>query len=253
MGNDFASRVGWGVVLGGEAFDLDRWREALKRPFDPLDPWVMETKDGLILRSGPLDSAATKSEARERAEALMDRVNGAIRASYGAGAVRFEGITEILSDGTFRRHFFYQADPGEFRRRGGAAVLSLDGKPQPSEPQRWLSIAANDVPLADALTYFARGDDWFDVYKALECLELRFGGEVKFRGLGWASASKIKLLKKTANSQRHARLRFAPPPSPMERTEARGLLATLMARAFQEAPATPPPKRGRGGRKSPGA
>jgi hypothetical protein len=33
-----------------------------------------------------------------------------------------------------------------------------------------LRIAAEHDLLADALTYFARGDEWFDAYKALECL-----------------------------------------------------------------------------------
>jgi hypothetical protein len=89
--------------------------------------------------------------------------------------------------------------------------------------------------------YFARGDDWFDVYKALECLEMRFGDEEEFRSLGWADKGKIKLLKRTANSGRHARKKFDPPPHPMERTEARDLLAKLMACAFLEAPATQPP------------
>jgi hypothetical protein len=117
-----------------------------------------------------------------------------------------------------------------------------------------LSIAAEDDLLADALTYFARCYDWFDVYKALECLEMRFGGEGKgqvarFRGLGWADADQIDLLKQTANSGRHARKRFDPPSHPMEQTEARDLLAKLIARAFREAPTTPlpPPLRGKGG------
>ena len=35
MGDDTASRSGWGVVLAGEAFDLEDWRETLKQPFDP--------------------------------------------------------------------------------------------------------------------------------------------------------------------------------------------------------------------------
>jgi hypothetical protein len=67
-------------------------------------------------------------------------------------------------------------------------VLGPDGRPVPlkpderSEPQRWLSIAAKDDLLADALMYFARGDDWFNVYKTLECLEMRFGGREERSG-----------------------------------------------------------------------
>jgi hypothetical protein len=111
--------------------------------------------------------------------------------------------------------------------------------PEPSNPQRWLSIAAEDDLLADALTYFGRGDDWFDIYKALECLIGRFGGgeESKFLALGWASATKIKLLKRTADVWRHSRRgrpKIVPPSDPMEQTEARDLLGKLMARAFDE-------------------
>jgi hypothetical protein len=247
-------------VLGGEADDLGLWLEALKQSFDPLAPWVMETKDGLILRSGPLDGAATASEARRRVEALVNKINGAIRVSRPtAGVVWLDRIAEILSDGTARRFMFWPASGAQARNHitqissvlGSRVVdLGLDDKPkpppppkpplpsEPSEVQRSLRIAAEDDLLADALTYFSRGDDRFDVYNALECLEIRFGGKQKgrvarFRGLGWADPDKIRLLKQTANSPRHARV--PPPAQPMERTEGRDLLAKLIARAFDEA------------------
>jgi hypothetical protein len=142
---DAASRIGWGVVLAGHSFDLEYWREALKQRFDPLDPWVTETKFGPILRSSLLDSEATPSAAYERAKALMGEVNGAIRASYGAGIVRLKDIIEILSDGTLRRHLSEQIDDGfRLKARAVAVVLGPNGKPEPlkpderSEPQRWL-------------------------------------------------------------------------------------------------------------------
>jgi hypothetical protein len=176
----------------------------------------------------------------------MGEVNGAMRANRRTGIVRLEAIAEVFSDGACRRHLFAQLRVTDARDRA-SMVFVVGGPekpappPEPSKPQRWLSISAEDDLLADALTYFARGDDWFDVYKALECLEMRFGGEEEFRSLGWADKGKIKLLKRTANSGRHARKKFDPPPHPMERTEARDLLAKLMACAFLEAPATQPP------------
>jgi hypothetical protein len=100
--------------------------------------------------------------------------------------------------------------------------------------------AADDDLLTDALVYFARGDDWFDVYKALECLFC----ERKFLALGWVDEDKIRLLKRTADVKRHSwrgRSGVIPPPQPMERTEARELLVQLMARAFREAADTPRP------------
>jgi hypothetical protein len=255
MGNDTASRVGWGVLLGGEEWDLEEWREALRQSFDP---WV--TEDGLILRSSSLDRATTGSEAYDRATALMDQVNGALAVRCRARVVRLEGIVEILSDGTRRpapvlASFNVTERPDKLRAMATVGEPKPPPPPEPSEIQRWLSIAAKDALLADALTFFGRGDDWFDTYKALECLIGRFGGgkEADFRALGWVSADKIKLLKHTADSWRHSprgRLNVDPPDPPMERAEARDLLAKLMARAFHEAPATPPPKRGKGGRKS---
>jgi hypothetical protein len=246
MGDDTASRVGWGVVLGGHAFDLAYWKEALKRPFDP---WIMETEGRLVLRSTVLDPAATSSEAYELAKGLMERVNGALAISHhNAEVVRVEAVAEIMSDGASRRHVVQAAGTAKARSKAGAVGVAIgpDGKPVPPPPpersnaQRWLLIAAEDDLLADALTYVARGDDWFDIYKALGCLELKFGGKRKgqverFRRLGWADPDKIELLRWTANSGRHARLKFDPPPNPMERTEARDLLAKLIARAFDEA------------------
>jgi hypothetical protein len=244
MEDDKASRIGWGAMLAGDPLDLEDWRETLKQSFDP---WVTTAEARLILRSSRLDGEAKPIAAYERAKALMDEVNGALRASRRTGIVRLDGVAEVFHDGRCRPVAIEQMVSAVRIREGFVAtLLGADGKPKPdpaprpSEVQRWLSIAAEDDLLADALTYFARGDDWFDVYKALECLEMRFGGEEEFRSLGWADKGKIKLLKRTANSGRHARKKFDPPPHPMERTEARDLLAQLMARAFHEAPATPP-------------
>jgi hypothetical protein len=242
MGDDTASRIGWGVVLGGEAFDLEDWQKALKQTFDL---WVMKTKDGLlVLRSSELDPATTGSEAYEHAKPLMEQLNGALAVSHRARVVRPEGIVEILSDGTCRPpQLFAELRATDAPDRASMVVVvggAEPAPPEPSNPQRWLSIAAEDVLLADALTFFGRGDDWFDTYKALECLIGRFGGgkEGDFLALGWANAEKIKLLKWTADSWRHSprgRPKVVPPPNPMERTAARDLLAKLIARAFDEA------------------
>lgn len=118
--------------------------------------------------------------------------------------------------------------------------------PEPSNPQRWLSLAAEDDLLADALRYFGRGDDWFDIYKALECLIGRFGGGRRRTFSRWAGRAPTRLscLSGLADFWRHSprgRPKVVPPPNPMERTEARRLLAKLIARALDEVPATPPP------------
>ena len=38
----------------------------------------------------------------------------------------------------------------------------------PSEVQAWATLADDDELLEDALIYFGRATDWFDIYKTLE-------------------------------------------------------------------------------------
>ena len=78
--------------------------------------------------------------------------------------------------------------------------------PQKSKTQAWVEICEAEDLMADALVYFGRrGNDWFDIYKALECLELKFGPtEAEFEKLGWAPPGEYKRLKRTANDGRHA-------------------------------------------------
>ena len=61
MGDDTASRSGWGVVLAGDPGRPRGLGGAFKQPFDPLGPWVMETKFGPILRTSRLDGEVTAS------------------------------------------------------------------------------------------------------------------------------------------------------------------------------------------------
>jgi hypothetical protein len=108
--------------------------------------------------------------------------------------------------------------------------------PQPSEVQRWMEIAYGDPFLEDAFIYFGKAVDWFDIYKALECLILRFGGgsESAFLELAWTPKADVKLLKQTANWARHARRKFDLPEKPMPIREARKLMAKLLRRALNE-------------------
>ena len=238
MSDDIAPKTGWGILLGGEPFDLEDWQEALQQPFDP---WVAKTDDGLILRSRDLDSATTSTEAHDLGIGLLAQANGAFGASRRSGVVRLEAVVQFLPDGS--RQLFVLAAMGaiDARDRVKATLIAIgpDGKPlpspppEPSEPQRWLSIAENNDLLGDALMYFGRGQSWFDIYKALECIEEKVGGEAKLRNFGWASPGEIKRLKQTANSlARHRRGKFDPGEQPMEMTAAQELLRRLIASVF---------------------
>jgi hypothetical protein len=240
---DTGSKPGWGIVLGGEPFDLEHWKESLRQPFDP---WVTKVIASLVLRSERLNSATTSTEAIDLGVAPMAQINGALSARSIAGMIRAEGIIKFLPDGRHQRFVPAVMRATDARDRVSMTLIARgpDGKPLPSPPpersaaQQWLSIAADDELLADTLTFFGRSDNWFDAYKALECLIARFGGGKveKFLALGWESKSKIELLKRTADFWRHSprgRPKVDRPPNPMELAEARDLLTKLITVAFQ--------------------
>lgn len=232
------SKIGWGIVLKGHDFDLGDWKDALKPPYDP---WVEETKVGLVLRALRFDQATAPEQVNDLAESVLDLLNGALAISHRAKEVENDGIVELMEDGSARRHVFAKPLGLEMRVKAGAAavVIGPDGKSKPdpepvrSLPQRWLKITDADGYLADALIYYSRGDDWFDIFKALECLFARFGGEVKFKAREWVDKGKVDRLRQTANNQRHARLKNKEVRNPMERREARSVLGALISGAFK--------------------
>jgi hypothetical protein len=94
--------------------------------------------------------------------------------------------------------------------------------------------------LTDALLYVGRGE-WFDIYKAIECLQAFAGGELQLKDKQWAKPDDIALMKHTANSlYRHRRGGFEPPLKPMPLEQATKLLATLIECAFDELRARSP-------------
>jgi hypothetical protein len=226
----------WGVHLTGHRFDLLDWEEALRLPFDP---WVERVQDMYVLRWSGLDGLEL-SEVNTRAEALIDQLNGAMAAARGSRPARGQDVVQFAPDGT-RHHFVMLAETLEFRDRIYAATVTIgsDGavapaaEPKPSEVQEWAIIADTDDRLADALVYLGRRE-WFDLYKAIECMEDWAGGEAALGSLGWFKLEELKRVKRTANSFRHRRGgRHSPPPNPATAEEAFGMIATLVKKAFE--------------------
>jgi hypothetical protein len=116
---------------------------------------------------------------------------------------------------------------------GGAAHAA----PSTYKQRLWAIVADNEDWLNDALIFFGRATDWFDICKTLECLIEKFGAgkQKNFLTLNWADKDEIERLKRTANwVARHARRKFQRPPNPMELPEARRLVGQLLRRALEE-------------------
>jgi hypothetical protein len=232
-------RADWGAILRGEPTDIEDWVHVLKKGFDP---WVEVHGADTVLRSSSFDELESADHLRDRAVVLIDRLNGAVSLSQGAKPLAFGGAVEFTEDGKLRRTVFAEGHAdGRAKVRAVATIVGRDGRPvtappQPSDAQAWMVLAESDGFLEDAFIYFGRATDWFDLYKCLECLFLRFGGsEEAFLALHWESEQEIKRLKQSANWPRHAKRKFSPPQRPMTLGDARALLAKLLRRALAEA------------------
>jgi hypothetical protein len=230
----------WGVQLVGHDFDLADWAEVLQQPFDP---WVMRSDDAFVLRWSGFDGLDTASEVQEHAAFVVDQLNAAMWIDRATRPVRFEGIIELKPDGTRHRTIMLATGKIEGRSRSAVAVaIGPDGSiipPPPTKPsdvQDWTVLAEAHELLADTLVYFAR-NEWFDIFKAIECLEDWVGGgEAGLRDLNWIEKDDLKRLKRTANSYRHRRGgKHSPPEFPVPQSEAREMLAILIRKAFLRA------------------
>ncbi len=228
------SKEGWGVHLSGHAFDVADWADTLKQPFDP---WIEQRDDQFFLRSQQFDVLPNAEEVRARAFDVIGRLSAAMEISVGSRAITFEGVVKFAADSTRKIHMFLEGGTIEVRSRLRAAITTGNeaAAPKESDAQRWIMLSEGDALLADALIYFSR-TEWFDVYKAIECLEDWVGGEEVLRSKGWINAADLKRLKRTANSFRHRKGgKHSPPADPFSLRDARKTLGTLLRKAFEAA------------------
>ncbi|MVT66868.1 hypothetical protein GPL21_17350 [Bradyrhizobium pachyrhizi] len=232
-------KAGWGAVLRGEPTDLEDWRYVLGNEFDPRTE--LHGTD-TILRSESFDGLETAEEVHAKALDMIDYLNGALALSQGTRPIAFGGVVRFAEDGRMHRTIFATATASvRAKMRATVEVIGKDGKPIPavpraSEVQLWADIAEADDLFQEALMYMGKETTWFNVYKAIECLELRFGnGEAEFLRLGWAPASQIKLMKRSANTLRHSKQKFEPPEKPMTLGDATSLLHALLRRGLEAA------------------
>jgi hypothetical protein len=227
----------WSASLIGASSDLRSWAEAFCELFDPVVQ--LDGERGLLFSSS-FQSVSDASELRAAARPLIERLNGIMRLTRAAGPIQFGGATQIDKNGNKHTTVFLESTLaiGAFTGAATLTVLGPDGAPAPPPPpaqteaQRWNALAQADSLLSDALGHASRADDWFEIYKAIESLEARHGGEKPLLELGLIPQSDLKRLKRTANAHRHAKRKFDAPGDPVELSEAKLMLHTLIRRAI---------------------
>lgn len=232
---------GWYASLQGDEVDRDDWCHSLNEPFDPVATKLPSGET--VLASAEFQALNDAHDVRERALVLIGRLNGAIALWNGARPLRFGGVIRIDSDGKLHRTIFGEAAI-ELRvtARATGVVIGSDGKPKapppptPSQPQSWNALAQTNDAVSEMLDHFGRADNWYDIYKTIECCEdICGGGEAHLLSLvgDRDRARLVKRLKTTANSYRHNKARGS--PRSLTLRDARLVLAEVVRAALTNA------------------
>ncbi len=217
--------AGWYVQLAGDAPDLADWARSLNAPFDPI---VFSEADGTTFLTttefGDLDDA---SDVRDRALSIIAQLNGAMSVMHGASPVVLNSVVHADATGARRQYMIIEAAGivlGRATVFATAVVSGPDGQavppqpPQASSAQDWLRLSAQNDLVADMLAFLSRANNWYDLYKTIECAEKLVGGEHSLPQYLGDTAKKLKDVRTTANFYRHARAYR--PPHPVALTDA---------------------------------
>jgi len=220
----------WLVRLKGEKFDLEDFSSLLRSP----EHTVIEENGSYYLKSSDFDSLSSADEVRERAIAIIDMLNGAMKLHiHNFRGVFEDGVTLIKEDGS-RHHYAYLGGTIAARAKVSATVTTSNGTqqiaPQPSNVESWLSLAKGDKAVADALHFF-RENTWISLYKVYEIIRDDVGGKITTNG--WASKTRLGLFTQTAQSARHASKKKSPPAQPMSILEAESLIRGILLSWFR--------------------
>ena len=229
----------WLVRLKGEKFDLEDFPSLLRSP----EHTVIEENSSYYLKSSDFDSLSSADEVRERAIAIIDMLNGAMKLHiHNFRGVFEDGVTIIKEDGS-RHHSVYLGGTIAARVKASATVTTSNGTqqiaPQPSDVESWLSLAKGDKAVADALHFF-RENTWISLYKVYEIIRDDVGKNDVIIGNGWVTRKELSRFNYTAQSRaalgdaaRHAAKKFQPPPKPMPFHEADSLIRGVLLSWFR--------------------
>lgn len=220
--------MSFGLALTASANHQQDWLDQFGGPFEPHVELVRNGEvEFLCLKSARLDGMTTPGEIYQAGKQIVRELNAIVAGIFGESSVNCIGAVEFKEDGTIARHLFMEVEPIKIRARARAVGVALDKdgnvivQPPAATAGNNAFRAANlSQPIADALTYLAGAPQWFELYKAFECL--------RDHAL-LAESGETRRFTHTANAAaRHRRGKYEPPKDPMSLDDALALLRSLI-------------------------
>jgi hypothetical protein len=227
----------WAVQLAGDATDL----AALAQSLTGSDINVTHDGQDYVLISDQFAENDEAAAVRQKAEGLVAILSGACRLALDAiHSIRVGAVYRRPVDG--KRELFVFPEPAVIRFRAFATVTltHADGTSEefhPADPvKQWAELALENDAIADVFRLLASGTlDWVNLYRIFEIVVSDVGGLDAIDANGWATKASVKVFKHTANSPgalgldaRHGAESTQPPKEPMNISEARALVNSLV-------------------------
>ena len=227
------TRAFWAVQLQGADEDLNEWYRVLQEPFDPVvvqQPGI----NGFVLKCVEFQSMTSRAEVIEKARIIVDKLNGAMKVTCGTGRISFNGLAEVMTDGTIDQTLFFESVQSS-GRVGRVVVTTTGGPPNTAAPalaQKWIQLATTDGIVADMLRHLGNVPSWYDLYKIYEALRGLCKRSNKLHEKYWSPKQKmLGDFRHTANYYRHGlphSARNKPPINPMPFDQAEELLRQMV-------------------------
>ena len=235
-----SEREFWAVELLGDDHAIECWEHSLREEGDRY-AYVIRHPNCTppLLRCSDFDAMAHAREILPRARVLVDEINGAIRATRGCDRVNLGNVIEARKDGLVNRTLFAEMFASE--NRFGPGIVHVDGQtnssPKPSIAQRWLKAASHNDLASELLMHFGKGKDWYDLYKAYECLRAIWERDNQLqRVIHKPNKGEFRRFTHTANFYRHGAdhaARKNPPKVPMAILEADAFIEARLIEAME--------------------
>lgn len=228
----------WFVQLTGERFDLEELSKALNSP----ELCVTQEGKDFILKSTEFKFLKDADDVRNKAREILSLINGAARLTLGMQkSLAVTRVVNVRDDGTRQITGFVSiSETINPRDKVSISTITTNGivqeihqvGPIPS----WITTAQHDTNIAKALRLFGNeNQDWVNLYRIYEVIESDVGGVSNIVDKGWATKKALKRFKHTANSpttigddSRHGKDTTQPPKNPMELSEAKSIIKTLI-------------------------
>jgi hypothetical protein len=219
-------RSSWGIELVGSVVDIENLTAKVNGSIRSLeDFFISKLDDCVVLRTSRWDAAGDFDEARHVAGEDLKLLNSCIAV---------QDLGQRLVIGTVF-HFLENGRVDQSRTSTAVIRVNVSDQASPNEFKNLVDSARSSNNLRIALSELSPDHGWFEIYKAIEALKRHYLNMDRLLSKFPLKKHRIELMKRTANSYRHATGSYEPIKNPMDLSEAQGLIKEVLLETLRPA------------------